>query len=151
MARLALIVAALMLTGCASPPPPVAVAKPDPSAEPWYAATIEQLTGLNRKAEISFAAGRSQEAAGIITASQPLEDRILAVPRPTLAALVAASDRDDLYGRMLAADGRYGYARLEFQKNLARWRNWKPRTAESAARLERARMAIAECDRRLAE
>jgi hypothetical protein len=34
-----------------------------------------------------------------------------------------------------------------FQKNLARWRNWKPETAETARRSQQAKDEIAECDR----
>jgi hypothetical protein len=63
----------------------------------------------------------------------------------------AASDLDQLYGRMLLANHHYGWARLLFQKNLARWKNWTPQTPETARRSKLAASAIAECDRRLAE
>ena len=75
--------------------------------------------------------------------------RLLSVPRPTLEATEAASDLDDLYGRMLLANRHYGWARLQFQKNLARWRHWQPETSETVRRLEKAKAAIAECDRHL--
>jgi len=60
-----------------------------------------------------------------------------------------ASDLDDLYGQMLLSNRNYGWARLFFQKNLARWKNWKPQTPDTAARLKQAQDAIAECDRRM--
>jgi hypothetical protein len=62
---------------------------------------------------------------------------------------VAVSDLDRLYGRMLLANRNVGWARLTFQKNLARWRNWRPETADSARRLQQAKDDIAECDKRL--
>ncbi len=63
----------------------------------------------------------------------------------------AASDLDQLYGRMLFAEQNYGWARLQFQKNVARWRNWRPPTPETARRLKLAASAIAECDRQLSK
>jgi hypothetical protein len=35
------------------------------------------------------------------------------------------------------------------QKNRARWKNWKPQTADTMRRLQQAEDGIAECDRRL--
>ena len=106
---------------------------------------------MHAKAEAAFRAGNRGEAANILTEGQALQNRLLAAPQPTLAAMIAASDLDDLYGRMLMADGRYGYARLQFQKDFTRWTNWKPQTADTGLRAERARKAMAECDRHLAE
>ncbi len=123
----------------------------DPTTESWYAPSVAQLAAMHTKAEAAFRAGNRKEAASILTESQSLQNRLLAAPQPTLAAMTAASDLDDLYGRMLMADGRYGYARLQFQKNFTRWKSWKPQTADAALRAERARAAIAQCDRRLAE
>jgi hypothetical protein len=104
---------------------------------------------MARDAEAAFEAGRAQEASKIITDSQPLSNRLLSVPHPPVAAMEAASDLDELYGRMLMADKRYGWARLQFQKNVTRWKYWQPRTAESERRLKQAQDAIAECDRKL--
>jgi hypothetical protein len=50
---------------------------------------------------------------------------------------------------MLLANRHYGWARLQFQKNVARWKHWMPQTKETARRLKQAESAIAECDRRL--
>jgi hypothetical protein len=119
--------------------------------EAWYPETVEQLAALNRQAESLVRGGRSGEAAGLVSKGEPLVSRLLAASRPTLAAVEAVSDHDDLYGRMLLANRHYGWARLCFQKNVTRWRYWKPETPDTARRLKQAMAAIAECDRRLAE
>ncbi len=102
---------------------------------------------MDREAEALLKAGKRDQAGAVIQQAEPLMSRILAVPRPTLAATEAASDLDDLYGRMLLANRHYGWARLEFQKNFARWKRWEPRTADSERRLAQAEKAIAACDR----
>jgi hypothetical protein len=104
---------------------------------------------MARDAESAHKSGRTDEASKIITDSQPLANRLLAAPHPTLAAMEAASDLDDLYGRMLMDTKRYGWARLQFQKNVTRWKFWQPRTSESERRLKLAQDQIAECDRKL--
>jgi hypothetical protein len=143
---LALLVAAF-LTGCASAPGP----QRDPTAEAWYGRTIQQVDALNRKAESSFESHQPDQAAALIQEGQPLVSRLLSVSRPTLPAVEAASDLDDLYGRMLLSNRHYGWARLLFQKNLSRWRHWQPSTPDTARRLKQAESAIAECDRHLEE
>ena len=139
------------LIGCTPAPKPVAPAAPDLTREAWYRQTTEQLAAMNREAESLFHHGGFDQAAAIVTNGQPLQNRLLAVPRPTLGAMEAASDLDDLYGRMLLRNRRYGWARSLFQKNAARWKNWKPQTSESESRLQAATAAMAECDRRLLE
>ena len=106
---------------------------------------------MNRHAESLMRSGRSEEASGLVSKGEPLAARLLSASRPTLAAVEAVSDHDDLYGRMLLANRHYGWARLCFQKNVTRWRYWRPQTPETARRLKQAMAAIAECDRRLAE
>lgn len=106
---------------------------------------------MNREAESLFRSGKADAAAALITKGEPMSNQLLGVPRPTLAAMEAASDLDQLYGRMLFASRNYGWARLLFQKNLARWRTWKPETAETARRLKLAESSIEECDRRISE
>jgi hypothetical protein len=125
--------------------------KPDLTTEDWYRQTVEQLAAMNREAEGLVSRGKFDSAAEIVTKGQPLEDRLLAVPRPTLGAMEAASDLDDLYGRMLLRNQHYGWARSMFQKNAVRWRVWKPQSPETAQRLQVAVKAIAECDRHLPE
>jgi hypothetical protein len=143
--------AAAILAGCAPGPPPVASSQIDATAEAWYGKAVEQLAQMDHQAESLLQRGKADDAADIITAGEPMVSRLLAVPRPTLAAMEAASDLDDLYGRMLLGNRNYGWARIMFQKNLARWKNWKPQTDESERRRKQADAAIAECDRRMAE
>jgi hypothetical protein len=140
-----------VLIACApAPKPPERVVR-DLTTEEWYRQTTDQLTAMNREAESLLKSGSFDPAAAVITKGQPLENRLLAVPRPTLAAMEAASDLDDLYGRMLLRNRHYGWASSVFQKNVTRWRTWKPQTAETARRLKVALAATADCDRHLQE
>jgi len=149
--RLIIVGAAAILAGCTAAPPPPQAAKIDPTEEPGYGETVKKLEEMNRQAQSVYQRGEADQAAAVITAAEPWVKRLVSVPRPTLAALEAASDRDDLYGRMLLANHNYGWARILFQTNLARWRSWRPQTPETARRLKLTEAAIAECDRRLAE
>ena len=142
-----LIVGTVILAGCAPAPTPVESSKIDATQEGWYGKAVEQLTAMDRQAESLLEHGKADEAAAIITAGEPFVSRLLAVPRPTLAAMEAASDLDDLYGRMLLANRNYGWARMVFQKNVARWKSWKPQTDDTARRLQMTEAAIAQCDR----
>lgn len=137
-----------VLTGCTPAPiaPPVAR---DATNEAWYAHTVERLAAMDREAEALLKRGDRDAAAAAIQQAEPLMAKVLGVPRPTLAASEAASDLDQLYGRMLLANRHYGWARLEFQKNLSRWKHWQPRTADVERRLKDAQRWIAECDRGL--
>jgi hypothetical protein len=147
--RLLILLAVAVLSGCDPAPPPQK--KADPVTEAWYRPTVEQLAAMNREAEALLQSGKKEQAAEIITKGQPLANRLLSAPRPTLAASEAASDLDHLYARMLLSNGHYGWARLQFQKNLARWKNWQPQTPETARRVKLAREGIAECDRRIVQ
>jgi hypothetical protein len=149
--RLVAVTAFAFLIGCSPTHGPADASTHDATTKPWYPQTVQQLAALNREAEGLFQSGKSDEAAAIIKKSEPLMSRILSVPRPTLAATEAASDLDQLYGRMLLSNRHYGWARLQFQKNLARWQHWTPKTPETARRLQQAESAVAECDRRMAE
>lgn len=142
---------AILLAACAPAPAPVPKPPPDPAAEDWYAPATAQLAAMNREAETLLRDGKSDRAAAVISKGQPLSSRLLAAPRPTLAAMEAASDLDQLYAGMLLGNRNYGWARLAFQKNVSRWKNWKPRTPESARRLNLAHDGIAECDRRMGQ
>ena len=144
---LVIFFAGVFLAGCASAPQ-----RPgDPTQEAWYGETVEQLAPLVRAADASFANHKPDEAAALIQKAEPMAKRVVSVPRPTLEAVQAASDLDDLYGRMLLSNRHYGWARLLFQKNLARWKHWQPSTPDTARRLKQAQDAIAECDRHIAE
>ena len=149
--RPSLLAAVALLAGCSTAPAPVAPPKPDATKQEWYAQAVAQLANLNLEAERLFERGQADAAAAAITRGQPLASRLLSVPQPSLPATEAAADLDDLYGRMLLSNRHYGWARLAFQKNLARWKNWMPQTAESARRMQRAADQIADCDRRLAQ
>jgi len=145
--RFLIILAAAFFVSCEQAPAPPR----DATKESWYRETVEQLTAMNREANSAFAAGTSDQAAKLIEKGQPLVARLLAVSGPTLEAAVAASDLDDLYGRMLLSNRHYGWARLLFQKNLSRWKHWRPQTPETARLLKQAESGIAECDRHILE
>jgi hypothetical protein len=110
---------------------------------------VQQLQTLNAQAAAAFKTGKSGQAAAIMEQEKPLISEVLAVPQPTLAATLAASDLDELYGNMLLANRHYGWARIKFQSDLARWRHWRPATPETAARLQLAQSNIAACDRHI--
>ena len=104
---------------------------------------------MNREAEDLLKRGRSQDAAALIIKGLPLQTRLLAAPQPTLGAMEAVSDLDDLYARMLLSNNQDGWARMLYQKNLTRWKNWEPQTVDTMRRLRQAEAGIAECDHRL--
>jgi hypothetical protein len=141
---------AVLWSSCAAPPP-AAESKPgpDPTSEDWYSSSTQQLADVVRQGEQQFKASRFDDAAATVQKGQTLQSRLLTAPHPTLAAVEAASDLDDLYGRMLLRNGHIGYARSTFQKNVIRWKNWKPQTPETERRWKAAVAAVAECDRRL--
>jgi hypothetical protein len=143
--------AAAMLLGCGSSPPaaPAAKAKVDPTTEPWYGQSVQELTAMARQADQLLQAGQREQAAAVITNGQPLLNRLLSAPRPTLEAMEAVSDFDQLYAQMLVGSHYYGSARMLFQKNVTRWKTWKPSTPETERRLKLAMDGIAECDRHM--
>ena len=138
-----------LLTACA--PAPVTKTQVDPTAETSYTRSVEQLATMHCDAAAMVASGKAEQAGANITKAQPLIVRVLAVPNPTLEAMQTASDLDQLYGRMLLSNRHYGWARMLFQKNIARWKNWNPQTEETARRLKLAAAAMAECDRHIME
>ena len=149
--RLLLLLFALLLTACAPAPAPVAKVSVDPVTEAWYGVATAELAAANREAEALLREGKPDRAAAVITKGQTLANRLLAAPRPTLAAMEAASDLDQLYAGMLLGNKNYGWARLTFQKNASRWKHWRPQTAETARRLKLAEDGVAECDRRMTQ
>ena len=104
---------------------------------------------MNREADKDFRGGKPDDAAALIERGVPLASELLGVTHPTLAAMEAASDLDDLYGRMLFSNRHYAWAQFEYQKNVARWKNWKPQTPDTEYRLKVAETAVAECDRKM--
>ncbi len=110
------MILALLLAGCAPAPPPPVHSKPDPAKEVWYGQTVEELTGMAREAGTAFHGGRMDQAAAIITRGQPLIRRLLSVPQPTLAAMEAVSDLDELYGQMLLGNRHYVWPAISSRK-----------------------------------
>ena len=141
----ALVLYVAFLAACGSAPV-VEPAKADPTTEAWYPQVSAELTKLTRDAELALKQGKADQASALITKGQPLINRLLGVPNPTLAAMEAASDLDHLYATMLLSNHHYGWARMLYQKNQARWRNWKPENAESVRRRAQAESGIAACD-----
>jgi hypothetical protein len=151
--RILLAICAMLLSGCAPAPAPAPapLPPPDPAAEAWYGPLTGQLAEMNRQAGALLHDGKNDQAAALITQGQPLANRLLTAPHPTLAAMEAASDLDHLYAGMLLGNKNYGWARLAFQKNVSRWKHWTPQTPETARRLKLAQDGIAECDRRMGQ
>jgi hypothetical protein len=145
------MIATAILAGCSTAPPPSKTPAADATTEPWYGKAVEQLKAMNQKAHGLLAQHKADEAASVITAAEPWAARVVSVPHPTLSAMQAASDLDELYGRMLLDNRNYGWARMMFQKNVARWRTWKPQTGETLQYLRAAEAEIAECDRRMTQ
>jgi hypothetical protein len=141
----------LVLAGCAPAPVAVEKPKPDVTKEAWYGTAVEELAGTNREAARLLKSGKKDDAAAAITKGQPVAARLLAASQPTLAAMEAAADLDQMYAAMLLSNRNYGWARLQFQKNVSRWKNWRPQTEETARRLQLALAGIRECDKRIAE
>ncbi len=142
--------AAIMLCGCGSEPKAAPVVAIDETKSAGYQKAVAQLAAMNRAAEAAYRNGKADEAAKIMDQEKPLVSRVLSPPRPTVEAMEAASDLDQLYGTMLLKNRHYGWARVMFQGNLARWKHWRPVTAESARRLKEAEEGIAACDKGIA-
>jgi hypothetical protein len=138
----------IFLAACATSPSPEQK-PPDPTTEPWYSKAVDELTAMGRQASDDFHHGKEDAAAALIENGEKASTRLLSVPHPTLAAAEAVSDIDTLYGQMLYSNKNYGWARLLFQRNVARWKNWTPQTPETAARLKEAEASIAACDRHI--
>ncbi len=146
-----LVLFALLMVGCQSAPPPVAAHPADPTAEPEYREDEAKLAAMNRDAAAMLKAGKGDAASNLVVKGEEVAGRLLAVSHPTLAAMEAATDVDQLYGDMLLANKRYGWARMQYQKNLARWKHWVPQTEASAKRVDEARKRIDECDKHMAQ
>ncbi len=143
------VVLAMVLGACSKAPAPSSAAPHNATSDPWYRTATEELIHLSRGASDAYAQGNSDKASALIEQGEPVASRLLAVPKPTLQAARAASDLDELYGKMLFKNRHYGWARLQFQKNLARWKHWQPQTPDTAARWRAAQTAIDDCDKKL--
>lgn len=137
----------LALAACSSPQPAAPKPAPDPTQEAWYAKSLRQLIESNRGAREALKQGKGETASALVTQGQGLSHELLAVRNPTLAAMEAASDNDQIYAEMMLASRHYGWARLIFQKNVVRWKNWKPQTPDTARRLKEAQDGVAAADK----
>ena len=135
----------VLMTACESAPS--GPAGRDETQDAWYVQMVKQVAAINREAVADFEGGKPDQASALILQAQPLVARLLAVRHPNLAATEAASDLDQLYGRMLFSNRHYEWARLQFQKNLSRWKHWNPQTPDTERRRKEAEAAIAECDK----
>ena len=142
------VAAAILFTSCTPAPKPTEVSQ-DATQQPWYTQSVAELTKMNHEAEDYLQKGQGDQASALILKGEPLKKRILSVSHPSLDAAVAASDLDQLYGRMLFSNHHYGWARMLFQQDLARWKYWKTQSPETERRLKRAQDAIIECDQHL--
>jgi hypothetical protein len=139
-----LAIVPLVLAGCGAPP-----SASDVTKEPWYNQSVQELTAITRQADDAFKAGKGDDAAALIQKGEPIKDRLLTASHPTLEAEIAASDLEDLYGRMLLSNHHYGWAQIMFQKNLSRWKHWEPQTDETRRRLKQAQDEIAETSKKM--
>jgi hypothetical protein len=141
--RILVLLTLALLSACDSQPP----APRDETQAAWYAQVLKQVAAINREAVADFESGKPDDAAKLIQEAQPMVARLLAVPKPSLAANEAASDLTHLYGRMLLSNRHFGWARLQFQQNLSRWKHWEPQTDDTRKRVKEAEAGIAECDK----
>lgn len=146
--KLLAAVFAALLVSCGPSEAP-RVARADPTKETWYAPGAQQLSRFNQQASALLAAGKDNDASAIITQTEGLAQRLISVPSPTYEATQAVADRTALYGQMLMKNRHYGWARMEFQKNVMRWKAWQPQTPETQAKLRDAEAQVAACDRQL--
>jgi hypothetical protein len=144
-------IAFLALTACGPEPAAQKAPPKDETKEPWYAEAVDQLAKDNREATDLLKHGKEDDASTLVQNGEKIATRLLKVPRPTLAAMEAASDVDELYGKMLLGNKNYGWARLFFQKNLARWKVWVPETPDTIARRNAAVAEIADVDHRMSQ
>jgi len=147
--RAILCCSCLVLSACSPAPAPGSRSAVDPTTQPWYTDTLKDVNTLVQGARQAIHDRKPDAASALIQRGEPLSARLLSVPHATLAATEAASDLDELYAQMLFSNRNYGWARLMYQKNLSRWKYWKPATPETQRRLKEVQSEIAECDRRL--
>jgi hypothetical protein len=137
-----------LLSSCGEPPPPPP--EPDETTQPWYAETVARVAQATKDATDDFEHGKADDASSLIVQAEPQASQLLAVLHPTLPATIAAADLDALYARMLFSNNHFEWAQFLYQKNVARWKYWKPQTADTERRQKEAEGQVAECDHRIA-
>src|SRR6185312_5542618 len=118
---------------------------PDETKEPWYAETVARVTDATKQATDAFEHGKPDDASSLILQAEPQANQLLTVLHPTLEATIAAADLDALYARMLYSNRHYEWAQFLYQKNVARWKYWKPATPETDRRLKEAQAQVEDC------
>jgi len=134
-----------ILSGCCGGEPPAAAPPPDETKEPWYSETVARVTDATKQATDAFEHGKPDDASSLILQAEPQANQLLTVLHPTLEATIAAADLDALYARMLFSNRHYEWAQFLYQKNVARWKYWKPQTPDSERRLAEAEAQVQEC------
>lgn len=137
----------ILFAGCGEPPAPPR--EPDETTQPWYGQTVKRLAEMTKMAQDDFEHGRPDDAASLIQQGEPLASQLLGVLHPTYDATVAAADLDALYARMLFSNRHYEWAQFLYQKNVARWKYWRPSTPETERRMKEAQAQVEECTRRM--
>jgi hypothetical protein len=132
-----------ILSGCGEPPAPPP--PHDETQDPWYAETVARVASITKEATDDFDHGKADSASALILQAEPQANQLLAVLRPTLEATIAAADLDAIYARMLFSNRHYEWAQFLYQKNVARWKYWKPPTADSARRQKEAEAQVEQC------
>ena len=145
MRLLGIAVFLAILSGCCGGEPPAAAPPPDETKEPWYSETVARVTDATKQATDAFEHGKPDDASSLILQAEPQANQLLTVLHPTLEATIAAADLDALYARMLFSNRHYEWAQFLYQKNVARWKYWKPQTPDSERRLAEAEAQVQEC------
>jgi hypothetical protein len=140
---------AALLVACGRAPAPVQQTKKDITEEAWYPKTAADLSALDRQAEAAFKSGDQHKAAALIDQGKKMQEHLLEARQPTFAAMQGVADLDELYGDMLFTNRNYGWARMFYQKNLARWKHFPEQSDETARRVKLAEDGIAACDKKI--
>jgi hypothetical protein len=134
-----------ILSGCGGGAPPPAAPPTDETKEPWYAETVARVTDATKRAADAFEHGKPDDASSLILQAEPQANQLLTVLHPTLEATIAAADLDALYARMLFSNNHFEWAQFLYQKNVARWKYWKPQTPDTDRRLKEAQAQVEKC------
>jgi hypothetical protein len=130
---------AILLTACFSAPPPP---PHDVTQDEWLWKERRGNGVHGPRSGCRFRGWKPDDAAAVIEKGETISGKLPEASRPTLEAMQAASNLDYLYARVLFSGKNYGWARLMFQKNLARWKHWAPQTPETERRIKQAQDRI---------
>jgi hypothetical protein len=142
-----LLLLTLIFAGCGKMAPPRAVTEAE--AGDTYRKALSDLQRLNAEAAEFRKAKNLNAASDRITEGIVPAKILLAVREPSLAALEAVSDHDQMWAEMLMENRHFGHARQMWATEVARWKNYPNPAPSIQARLARAQKGIADCDRQL--